>query len=218
MREPFLQKPNDIRTLSNACVDLHNFMKQHGLEHRSTRWISTEFAQMRRMLDDHFVKLTGEHLEKFWPDEKIRFHFESAPKGRYKEFKNGQIALGPRPLLGEDEVENCATIYAYSGTYATLKGQRLIKIGYTAQNLRRYLASKRDEYDPQWLASMPGSESLEDKIHAQWECQLARRDEWYWPVSELRAWIQAEFELLAPDYDKIWDQARATHGPSLLLR
>ncbi len=84
------------------------------------------------------------------------------------------------PLIDGDDDSYSATVYAYYGRVATFP-QRLVKIGYTTQELRRYLSSKRIPHKPQLLATRPGGRNAEDLEKAKWSLYLREGNEWFEP-------------------------------------
>jgi len=83
--------------------------------------------------------------------------------------------------------------------------RRLIKIGWTSQDLDKYLRSKAISHDPILLGSRGGSWHDEQAEHLRFRMYLADGREWYFPRPALLDAIQREYDT-TEDFDTIRDE------------
>jgi len=111
------------------------------------------------------------------------------------------------PLFGEIEKhETVSTIYAYIGRNQILDG-RAVKIGYTDQELIKYLNTKKREHDPWLVATKCGSYREEQKEHQKWGMYRAEGREWYWYADRMFQTFRDEWDVVV-DFDNLMEKAR----------
>ena len=94
-----------------------------------------------------------------------------------------------------------ATIYAYWGSNQIAQ-RRLVKIGYTAQDLGAYLRNLERAFDPILLATRPGGRHEEKMEHAKWHVHLAEGREWFYPVPNLLDYLRREWRV-TPTFEEL---------------
>ena len=160
---------------------------------------------LRLEINREYQKLTGHRLEhsvvKF-TDFELQHQYECVRKGYHKVRSKGHAVVNELPLFGE--TEGSCLIYAYTGLVAKYPNVRLIKIGYTRQNLRDYLAGKRIQHEPKLLAYTSGDEQDEKRYKSKWKRaeRVADGNEWLWPESDVVDWIVDTYDSLETDFRK----------------
>ena len=128
-------------------------------------------------------------------------------KGNYERMRDGvSIPREYHPLFGDtsEDGEPIAIVYAYWGSNQKAK-RRLIKIGYTSQDLATYLRNLQRAYDPRLMATRCGGRHEEDIEHALYRLSLAEGREWFYPTPAMfdtfrRVWdVTPEFDIIAEE-------------------
>jgi len=99
---------------------------------------------------------------------------------------NGKAGL----LSGPEKIG--AILYAYLGINANVK-RRVLKLGYTAKPIKKYLASLSRQYDPWLLATYPGTEDEENQLRTKWRRLLVDGREWFEPDKNILRWLYENF-------------------------
>lgn len=157
---------------------------------------------MKRMVDQRFYELCRVRLDEcMWYSDTMLRETWHACRRRGLNMLKGVLLLitDHRPLFdGIDPTPGCI-VYAYSGKIAKV-AWRVVKLGYTDQNLDKYLRSKRIAHDPILLANTPGDLPLEDSFKAQWRHLLADGKEWFHPDRSILDWIPTVFGTVEPTF------------------
>ena len=201
-----------MNTLMRACVNVQNYRQQTNKVYGSHRLLTIDFPILRREIDREYLKLTGhriDHSPVRISDGEIQNTWESVRKGWYKPRSNGKAVLSDRPLFGE--VEGSCVVYAHTACIAKYDRVRVIKLGYTRQNIAEYIAGRRIAFDAKLLATMCGDERDEKRFLRKWRFRLADGNEWFWPEDDLLNWIPTAFDDLEPDFHALIDEARVLY-------
>lgn len=199
---------DDKRTLDYVAQGVLDYLRNTNRSYGSSSWMNEKFPELRRLFDGLFKKLTGAHVTDHWDDNQIRKAYEDKRKWGYRELRDARPLVTDRPLLGI--VDGCSVLYAYSGRIATVQG-RLLKLGFTGQNLEDYLRGLRLKHDPILLASKPGDQEDEAAMLRRWRHRVADGDEWHWPELDICNWVKDNFDTVVSDFDRIAEDARKTH-------
>lgn len=129
--------------------------------------------------------------------------YSDARKRNYTALRDGKAIHreGGRTLFGIEDSGPVATVYAYLGSNARAN-RRLIKIGYTAQNLSSYLRGKEIAHNPQLMATRCGGRKEEHTEHAKWTRYLADGREWFWATDAMLADFRKNWDT-TPDFEDI---------------
>lgn len=199
------------RRLEEIAVGVVNYLRLSGERIGGCSYGSERIYTVPENLAELHALFCRLHLQEygvpllFTQPDIARAYYE-ARKRNYEHLRDGvPIPRGDKelPLFGEIRQDTpIATVYAYWGRNQNAD-RRLVKIGYTGDELGAYLHRLQRMYDPRLLASKPGSESDERAEKARWHRHLAEGREWFWPVPELfealkREWrITQEFNSIA---------------------
>lgn len=153
-----------------------------------------------RYMQDHGTSMpfTIDEVQGIWTDTR---------KGRYKDLRDGkpiENTSDDMPLFGVERDEPVSVIYAYWGQNQ-IAGRRLVKIGYTSQDLQTYLNNLRRQYDPKLLATKPGGRVDEQKEHLRYRGLLAEGREWFEPSRLMLADFRSTWKTV-PHFDLLCDE------------
>lgn len=197
------------RRLINACQDELNYLKLREMRLCGYTYGSESLLihkepreELYKRIVTRFIAISGTMCP-FSIDDVIDA-YSGCRKRNYVALRDGK-AIEPEPdrlLFGIVNDGPVATVYAYLGHNARQK-KRLIKIGYTSQNLTEYLRGKVIQHDPQLMATKCGGRKEEAAEHARWDRYRADGREWYYATDAMlsafkREWdVTAEFDLLS---------------------
>lgn len=212
------------RRLWECCGGIMNYLLDSGWTINGVPYGSSLLFQE----PENLVELHRQVAMRYYDAYKERFPFsnpdvaiayEAQRKAKYRIFRDGkQVPRDHLPLFKDDVDDSCpkpvSTIYAYWGCNQNVH-RRLIKIGYTGQNLQRYLSSLKRQHDPKLLSSKCGDEPQERREHHRWRDLLYEGREWFRPDEELiqylRTWnMDKDFEAVAK---AALDDERERHAP-----
>lgn len=206
--------PDTMNTLGRACLDVINFRKAMGRPYASDRLLTVDFPFLRREINQAFQRLTGHRIEHSvikLSDGDIVLQYNRVRKGHYKVLASGKAVISDRPLF-DDSTEGSCIVYAYTARIAKWPGLRVVKLGFTCQNIDDYLRAKRIAHDPKLLATMSGDEALETRFKQKWRHRLADGNEWFWPERDLFEWIVGEYDYLADGFRKHQEEAEELYA------
>jgi hypothetical protein len=150
-------------------------------------------SEVYRLVDLVFRDLTGRSLSCITRSSiDVAKVFVGCRKGNYKRLRDCKII--------PSTVDPGSVVYGALGCIANHDG-RLMKIGYTEQNLKRYLRSKRIQSDFILVASYPGGHTEENEAHLALQSFLVEGREWFAKRREV-------FEYMA---DEGWVLEEAWH-------
>ena len=188
--------------ISDAITDVVNylFVTRGGTSEGpgSHLWFTDPLRKLRlyNWTDSRVMERGGVSLAELQlsPDE-IAHRVESRRKQGYKKLAKGLLLSSrPKGFFGGQVLDVSAVVYAYYGSVAT-RQKRLVKIGYTTQELRTYLNGKRILHKPVLLGDMPGGRETESRILNMWGAQLEEGREWFRPSKELFSWMDKTSEF-----------------------
>ncbi len=188
------------RWLTAACNETINFMRLNGMKYGSEKWLI--FNAMRRelvgLIEERYRRLASRQIES---EEEALFHFCICRKHGHKLLKLGELLQSDDlPLFGKEPTIG-ALVYAYFGQTATVG--RCIKIGYTTDSIKSYLASKRIQHDPVLLATTPGDKKLEAEFLAANSRFLADGNEWFSPCRNVIEFVRENYRCLVPNFNEL---------------
>lgn len=192
--------PDTMNTIDRAILNVQTGRNLSGLKYGSHRLLTTEFFVIKRLLNREYRRMTGRTIDQSAvriSDDELRCKWEDIRKGWYKVHKKKVARVTPRPLFGE--TEGAAIVYAYSGLITTYPGLRIVKLGYTAQEVAGYLRAKKRQHDPKLLATTIGDKQLESEFLRKWSHIKCDGNEWFWPTRELFNWISDVYDFIADD-------------------
>jgi hypothetical protein len=203
--------------LRRTCEALLNYLKLGGMRlcgisYGSDKLLTNPDASQelyKRILQE-YSKRTGERCP--FKLHEVLDAYGQCRKGNYKALRDGQpIQNEPDlPLFGKSVKGPTAVLYAYLGHNARQK-RRLIKIGYTSQDLTTYLKSKVIQHDPQLLASRCGGIEDEHAEHVRWDRILADGREWFFATTMLLDAMRREWDV-TDNFEELAEQALKEAG------
>lgn len=188
----------ELNKMYETCAELMQWAqgskhKFNGFPYGSERLLinSDAMEELRALLEVKHLTRTGKLP--IWTIEIIAILWMDIRKGNYKTLSNREPILKPtkdkRQLFlfpDIDKIEKTGpshTIYAYIGHLPKLP--RVIKIGYTSQDLDTYLKTKNIYHEPVLLSSKCGDKMEERALHATFVRQLVCGREWFSPVPQM---------------------------------
>lgn len=202
----------EMTYLVRACEQVLNWLRLGGVTIAGATYGSDHVVlssegreELYRYVFERYYKLAGKAMP--FTVDIVAKTYSGCRKGNYENLRDGKaITKGCRalPLFGELEDDVVATVYAYWGSNQKA-GRRLIKIGYTEQELTKYLRTLERAYDPRLMAQRCGGRPEEQEIHRAWSRFRAEGREWYWATEAMfdsfrRDWkTTEEFEVLVEE-------------------
>jgi hypothetical protein len=198
-----------FRSVVRACEAVLNYLKLNEMRLGGHTYGSDMLLIDNESRQALFAMIQKQYLDMFGGicplgiDDTLKT-YSGCRKRNYVALRDGQPIHREegRSLFGIEDTGPIATVYAYLGWNARAE-RRLIKIGYTAQNLTQYLRTKDIPHNPKLMATRCGGRKEEQREHAKWSRYLADGREWFWATDAMIAdfrnnWdITADFETLA---------------------
>jgi len=197
-----------IVAINSVLVYLWQTNKKEGSEKHYTLYMEQSYRRVAR----RFFDITSEQLEEwdgYQGRDWLAWQIAVCRKRGYKELQRAHKTKtrpnlnGMQPLF--PECEN-GTIYAYICERASLMF-RVVKLGYTGDEINSYLRQYKEDRNPQLLATMPGDKALEAQFHRTWSTACASGREFYYLRSNIRDWIARTYTDFEPDWKEIWEDS-----------
>jgi len=201
-----------MNTIAAAMDNVMNYRKAMGKPYGSHKLLTENFHFLKREINREYIRLTGmglDHSVVRKSDMELQCLWEDVRKGHYKIRAKGNAVRHDRPLFGE--TEGACIVYAHTALIAKHPGLRVIKIGFTTQNVDDYLRGKRIACDPKLLATMCGDEQLESRFKQKWRHRRADGNEWFFPEREMFDWIVNTYDALADNFRVHMEEAEDSY-------
>lgn len=152
---------------------------------------TAEYRTMRKSVDKQFLRLTGKSVEECkFDDHFIGRTFIAVRKQGWKRDTNGLKRMPEVP----------STLYAHTARLATVSCD-LIKLGYTSQNVHRYLQQRKRKEGAKLLATKCGGIAEETVMLSQWQHLLRSGREYFECHPDLIEWLRVDFEDFEPTFE-----------------
>lgn len=201
--------------LVQACEEVMSYLRLSGLRINGVSYGSEKLYVMQENKSQLYAMVCQRHFERFGHSlsataDEIALTYAGVRKGNYERLRDGKPIKreAHHPLFGiPTESVPVAVVYAYWGRNQ-IADTRLVKIGYTFQDLRTYLRSLERQYDPRLLATRCGGYGEEQAEHAKCRMYLEEGDEWYRPCPAIFAYLRRDWNL-DPQFEDIVKEALA---------
>jgi hypothetical protein len=211
------RSPEEVR-LIRACESVLNWLKLgnvllNGISYGSDDLLADPQAsnELLGWIQKQHMSFYG-NMPKF-PPASMLMTYTAARKGNYQALRDGipiKRENNNRPLFGLQDTGPVAVVYAYIGRNQSVHvDKRVLKIGYTSDDLGEYLRRLERQYHPELLGSRPGDKADEIAEHGKWRRHCIDGREWYAPVDEIFNSLRHSMKIVS-NFDEI--AARAKTG------